>query len=387
MSNLSGRYAIVGMGETRVGKRPEATTHSLHLEAISACLEDAAISASQVDGLLTNQPLNDAHRTYAVRIAHMAGITPRYATDLALGGATPAAMVQNAAMAIEAGLASTVLCVHARKRQTPEATRGYPIRNGDEDWEQPWGFFGAVATHAFAAQRHMYEYGTRSEDLAHVAVACRKHACLNQNATMRKPMTVEDHQASRMVVEPLRLFDCCLESDGGGALLVTSAERARDYPHRPVYILGMGQNHPHFSLMDAPSLTTLGGKVSSETAYNMAGLTPKDMDFAEIYDCFTITLMITLEDYGFCQKGEVKDFVKDGRIEIGGEIPVNTHGGLLSQAHIEGMFHVTEAVKQLRGGKVEPARQVPNASVGIVSGHGGSLSCHATLILGREPAF
>lgn len=385
MRNLSGRYAIVGLGETKVGKRPEATTHSLHLEAINACLQDAKISASQVDGLVTNQPLNDAHRTYAVRVAHMAGINPRYATDLALGGATPCAMVQNAIMAIEAGLATTVLCVHARKRATPDPTRGCPIRNGDEDWEEPWGFFGAVATHAFAARRHMYEYGTKSEDLAHIAVACRKHACLNQSATMRKPMTVEDHQLSRMLVEPLRLFDCCLESDGGGALLVTSAERARDFPKPPVYVLGMGQNHPHFSLLDAPSLTTLGGKVSSETAYRMADLTPQDMDFAEIYDCFTITLLITLEDYGFCRKGEGKDFVKDGRIEIGGELPVNTHGGLLSQAHIEGMLHITEAAKQLRGGEVEPERQVAKARVGIVSGHGGSLSCHATLILGKEP--
>lgn len=385
MGNISGRYAIVGAGETKTGKRPEATTHSLHQEAIKACLDDAGILASDVDGLVTNQPLNDAHRTYAVRVAHMVGVKPTFAADLALGGATPSSMVQTAAMAIEAGLATTVVCVHARKRATPDPTRGHSIRNGDEDWEEPWGFFGAVATHAFTARRHMYEYGTRSEDLAHVAIACRKHACLNQAATMRKPMSVEDHQQSRMLIDPLRLFDCCLESDGGGAVLVTSAERARDFPKRPAYILGIGQHHPHFSLIDAPSLTTLGGKVSSEMAYRMAGLTPGDMDFAEIYDCFTITLLITLEDYGFCRKGEGKDFVKDGRIELGGQLPVNTHGGLLSQAHIEGMLHITEAVKQLRGGEVEPERQVPNARVGIVSGHGGNLACHATLILGNEP--
>ncbi len=382
MANLSGKCAIVGMGETTVGKRPEATTQSLHLEAIRACLEDAGIKASQVDGLLTNQPLNDAHRSYAVRIAHMAGIDPCFATDLALGGATPIAMVQHAVMAIEAGMATTVMCVHARKRATPDPTPGHPIRMGDEHWEQPWGQFSAVATHAFAAQRHMYEYGTRSEDLAEIAVSTRKHASLNKNATMRNPITVADHQQSRRIVDPLRLLDCSLESDGGGAILVTSLERARNFPKRPVAILGMGQHHPHFSLMDAPSLTTLGGKKSSEMAYRMAGLSPNDMDFAEIYDCFTITTLITLEDYGFCAKGEGKDFVKGGRIEVGGELPVNTHGGLLSQAHLEGMLHVTEAVKQLRGNEVEAERQVPNARAGIVSGHGGSLCMHSTLILG-----
>jgi acetyl-CoA acetyltransferase len=185
-----------------------------------------------------------------------------------------------------------------------------------------------------------------------------------------------------MIVAPLRLLDCSLESDGGGAVLVTSAERARDFPKKPVAILGMGQHHPHFSLLDAPTLTTLGGKKSSETAYKMSGLGPKDMNFAQIYDCFTITSLITLEDYGFCKKGEGKDFVKNGRITIGGRLPLNTHGGLLSQAHLEGQLHITEAVKQLRGNEVEPERQVANAQVGIVSGHGGSLAMHATLILG-----
>ena len=184
----------------------------------------------------------------------MARMAPNFATDLALGGATPIAMVQHAVMAIESGMANTVMCVHARKRGTPDPTPGHPIRHGDEHWEEPWGHFSAVANHAFAAQRHMYEFGTTSEDLAHVAVATRKHACLNNNATMRKPMTIADHQASRFICDPLRLFDCALESDGGGAVIVTSAERARDFPKPPVAILGMGQHHPHFSLMDAPTL-------------------------------------------------------------------------------------------------------------------------------------
>jgi acetyl-CoA acetyltransferase len=225
----------------------------------------------------------------------------------------------------------------------------------------------------------MHDFGTTSEDLAHVAVATRKHACLNQNATMRKPMTIADHQQSRPIVDPLRLFDCALESDGGGALLVTSAERARDFPHRPVAVLGMGQHHPHFSLMDAPSITTLGGKKSSEAAYRMAGLSPKEMDFAEIYDCFTITTMITLEDYGFCGKGEGKDFVKNGRIEIGGELPVNTAGGMLSQAFVFSANLVVEAVRQLRGQC--GARQVADARIGLVTGYTGAQ--YAAAVLGR----
>src|ERR1051325_4445404 len=239
MERISGKYAIVGVGETKVGKRPEASTHSLHLEAIKACLDDAGVKASDVDGLITNQPLNDAHRSYAVRLGGMTRIRPGYATDLALGGATPIAMIQNAVMAIAAGMATTVVCVHARKRATPDPTPGHAIRHGDENWEEPWGHFSAVANHAFAAQRHMHDFGTTSEDLAHVAVATRKHACLNNNATMRKPMTVADHQASRFICEPLRLFDCALESDGGGAVIVTSAERAHDFPKKPVAILGM----------------------------------------------------------------------------------------------------------------------------------------------------
>jgi acetyl-CoA acetyltransferase len=385
MGNLKGKYAIVGVGETPLGKLAGRSTTALHVEAIKNALADAGLKPSDVDGLLTNQPIHDPMRCYGVQVAYSAGINVNYTTDLALGGATPAAMAHHAAMAIEAGLCDTVVCVHARNQATKGGLpKRAEIRDGDEDFEEPYGMLGAVANHAFMASRHMYEFGTTSEQLGAIAVATRKHACLNANATMRKPITLDDHQNSRWIVEPLRLLDCSLVSDGGGAYIVTSAERARDLKNRPVYILGMGAHHPHSSLADAPTVTTLGGKKSSERAYGMAGLTPKDMDFAQIYDCFTITTLVTLEDYGFCPKGEGGSWVQGGRIELGGELPVNTHGGLLSQAHIEGMLHVTEAVKQLQGGKVEPERQVKDAKVGIVSGHGGSLVTHSTLILGNE---
>lgn len=397
MGNLRGRHAIVGVGETKVGKLPGVSTLALHVDAVKKAIDDAGLGAHEIDGLLTNQPLHDPFRTYSVVVAHAMGITPTYTMDIGLGGATPIAMAHHAAMAIEAGLATAVVCVHARNQNSLQhlpkqgigVTRGTHggVRDGAEDFEDPFGLMAGPGHHAMAASRHMYEYGTTSRQLGAIAVATRKHANLNPAATMHgKKMTIEDHQNSRFIVEPLRLMDCSLVSDGGAAFVVTSADRAKDLQQRPVYIMGMGNNHPHAQLVDAKSLTTLGGKVSSAMAYKMAGVGPSDMDFAQIYDCFTITTLITLEDYGFCPKGEGGRWVEGGRIEVqGGELPVNTHGGLLSHAHIEGMAHVTEAVRQLRGGDVEPERQVKDAEVGIVSGHGGNMSTHATLILANAP--
>jgi acetyl-CoA acetyltransferase len=384
-TRLAGRYAIVGIGETETGKLPGVTVLTLHLEAIRRALEDSGLPKAQVDGLVTNQPLNDPFRSYASYLAASAGLDVTFATDLGLGGATPVAMAQVAAMAIDAGLCQAVVCVHGRNRATAstQPVRG-EVRDGTEDFEEPFGLLGAPAAHAVVAQRHMQEFGTTSEQLGAIAVATRKHASLNPAAAMREPITIADHQASRWIVKPLHLLDCCLVSDGGGAFIVTTAERAADLAKRPVYIAGFGQHHPHNSLMDAATITTGGGRVASEQAYRMAGLTPADVDFAEIYDCFTITVLVTLEDYGFAPKGEGGRWVQGGRIEIGGELPVNTHGGLLSQSHVEGMLHVTEAVKQLRGGEVEPERQVPDARVGIVSGHGGIFATHATLLLANE---
>jgi acetyl-CoA acetyltransferase len=381
MSHLSGRYAIVGIGETAVGKLHGRSTMSLHLEAIAAALADAGLRNDDVDGLLTNQPINDPMRSYAVAVAQAAGVRRSFLTDLALGGATPAAMAQVAAMAIEAGMCEVVVCVHARNMATrKELPVRAEIRDGYEDYDEPYGFFGAVANHAFIGSRHMAQYGTTPEQLGAVAMAARKHALRTPGATMKKPLSMEDYLASRWIVEPLRLLDCSLVSDGGGAFVVTSAERARDLPHPPVYILGMAQHHPHASVAQAIELSELGGAEASKRAYAMAGIRPDDVDFAEIYDCFTITTLVTLEDYGFCAKGDGGAFVEDGRIELGGALPVNTHGGLLSHGHVEGMLHLTEAVKQLRGR--EPAdRQVAGAEVGLVTGHGGVGSMHSTLIL------
>jgi acetyl-CoA acetyltransferase len=384
-ARTSGAYAIAGIGETAVGKLPEQTTTGLALAAARAAILDAGLTVGEIDGIVCDQPNNLPYRSYALALARNLGIAPSYATDIALGGASPAGCVIHAIMAIAAGLCTTVVGIHTQKQATgrSEARHGQ-LSDGLEDYEEPFGLTSAVSQHATVAARHMHEFGTTSEQLAAVAVAFRKHAALNPAAMMRAPIGIEDVLASRWITKPLHLLDCCLVSDGAGAVVLTTSERARSLRKRPVYVAGFGLGFTAGPL-EMPTLTTLGGAKSSATAYAMSGLGPDDVDFAELYDCFTIIPLVTLEDYGFCAKGEGGAFVSGGRIELGGALPVNTHGGLLSQGHVEGMLHLTEAVKQLRGGEVEPERQVPDAKVGIVSGHGATLSAHATLLLTAEP--
>ena len=239
--------------------------------------------------------------------------------------------------------------------------------------------------YAMAARAHMHEFGTTSEQLAAVAVAARAHAARHPGAEMREPITIADVLASPVIADPLHVLDCSLWSDGGGAVVVTSAERARDFPQPPVYLLGIGEGHWHEHLFAARSLVTTAASESGPRAYEMAGLGPSDMDFAEIYDCFTSVAIVELEDLGFCKKGEGGPFVEAGRIAPGGALPVNTNGGLLSHSHTGhpgSMFALTEAVTQLRGTAGE--RQVEGAGVGLVHGQGGVLSSHCTVILGRE---
>ena len=383
--NLAGQYAIVGVGDTKVGRVPEYSKTGLALLAAARAINDSGLNRDDVDGVLTSQM--GGTFIYSLEIAAKLGIQPRYTTVMELGGATSVCMAQQAAMAIEAGFANAVLCVHAQKQATEgqRPRHGGALLRGFDEFDRPFGHPGATAVHALAARRHMHMYGSTSEDFARIAVAERLHASLNVNAQRREPITVEDHQASRWVIEPFRLLDCCQVSDGAGAFIVTSAKRARDLQKPPVYLLGFSQYHPHRFISDQNAdLTSTGAVVSGPRAFAMAGLSPKDVDAAELYDCFTYVVLTELEDYGFCGKGEGREFIKDGRIEIGGSLPVNTHGGLLSQGHVEGMMHVVEAVRQLRGNEVEPARQVEGAKVVLVSGHGGQMSTHGSLILGTE---
>ncbi len=385
MTNIRGRYAIAGVGESEIGRRSEKSSTALGLEAAAAAIRDAGLDKRRIDGLITHQPRNNPQPNCSAFLAERLGILPAYINDISLGGSAAVSMVLNAVSVIEAGLCSIVLCTSGGGGQSlsRDGRKHGILASGWEDFMIPFGAVGAPIDYALGARRHMHEYGTTSRQFGAIAVACRKHASLNPNAQMRTPITIEDHQNSRMIADPFRLLDCSLISVGEGAVIVTGADQARDLPNPPAYIVGMGYSCRFGTIAYADNLTTVAGRESSAQAFQMAGLTPEDVDVAELYDCFTYTVLVTLEDYGFCKKGEGGSFVEDGRIELGGELPVNTHGGLLSQAHVGGIMHVTEAVTQLR--HQAGARQVKDVEVAAVSGQCGQLGIHTTLLLASNP--
>ena len=378
---MRGKYAIVGVGESDAGRRLGRSAMALHIEAATRAMSDAGLTPADIDGLLTRPNRSEPQFNYSAALCGQLGITPSYFTDIALGGASSAAMILNAVAALDAGLATAVLCVNGDAQTTRRHNRRARLTNWLEDFERTYGLIGAPETYALGAARHMYEYGTTSADFGAIAVACRKHASLNPNATFRTPITLEEHQESRYIAEPFHLLDCCPVTDAAGALIVTSAERAAHLAQKPVYILGVGQGFTHSDLPWADPMTTGAMKQASDRAYAMAGLQPQDVDLAELYDCFTYVVLLTLEDYGFCEKGEGGAFVRDGRIELGGELPVNTGGGLLSQGHASGSLLITEAGIQLRG--QAGARQVAGAKTAIVSGQCGATGINVCLLLGN----
>ncbi|MBE3603222.1 thiolase family protein [bacterium] len=384
---MRNKVAIVGAADTEVGVVPDLSATQLYVKAARLALADAGIGKDQVDGLITCVSWAEPYVYHAEMIAEYMQIFPRYCITAPAGGGTTLAMLHHAASAIATGICSTILITMADS-QVSGLSRDKAIEAmstaGHPQFERPYGP-PIPAFYALIAQAHRHAYGTTDEQRAAVAVACRRHASMNPAAQMRKPITIADVLNSRMISDPLHLLDCSLVSDGGAAIVMTSAERTRDLPRRPVYLLGAGEGHSHEHLSQALSLTTSAAKESGERAYAMAGLGPKDVDVAELYDCFTPVVIIELEDLGFCPKGEGGRFVENGRIELGGELPVNTHGGLLSHCHPGhpgSMFAITEAVRQLRG-ECGP-RQVPNAQVALVHGQGGFMSSHGTAIFGNE---
>jgi len=383
MKDIGGKYAIVGVGESDVGRNLGRTGMALHLQAISRALDDAGLEKSALDGLLTRPSRADPQFNYSATLAGRLGIAPTYFTDVALGGASSASMILDAVAALEAGLCTTVVCVNGDAQTSRGAARRAGLTNWIEDFEKPFGMIGAPESYGLSARRHMHEYGTTSEQFGAIAVACRKHAALNPAAVFRTPISLAEHQASRIVADPFHLLDCCPVTDGAGAVIITSAERAKDMKKAPVYILGMGQGFTHSDLPYTSTMTTASMQSAASRAYAMAKLGPKDIDVAQLYDCFTYVVLLTLEDYGFCKKGEGGAFVENGRIELGGELPVNTGGGLLSQAHASGFLLVTEGAIQMRGDG--GARQVADAETAIVSGQCGVTGINVCLILGNHP--
>jgi acetyl-CoA acetyltransferase len=374
---MKDRACIVGIGNTKYVRKPGSgmTTLGIQLQAATRALEDAGLKGKQVDGIMPFPNLGSAEEF----ASNLGAATLRFATTIHMGGASPVASLGAAAAAIEAGLAETVLILGgwngfsmARARDVV-ASDASSIPGGAiaRDYYIPFGLTAPPQWYALIARRHMHEYGTTAAQLGAVAVAMRKHAQLNENAVMHgKPITLDDYLASPMITAPYRLLDCCIETDGAAAVVVTSAERARDLQKTPVYISGVAaaQPYPADEILNRKDIYEAGMTIAAPHAFGMAGVTPQDVHFAEIYDCFTFEVLQQLEETGFCKRGEGGAFVEGGRIELGGELPVNTHGGLLSEAHTLGINHIVEAARQLR--HEAGARQVANARLGLVTGWG-----------------
>ncbi|MFC1935195.1 thiolase family protein [Chloroflexota bacterium] len=376
LKSLKDQACIVGVGESEYsspGKRDLGRSGmSLCLEAITAAVDDAGLTCKDIDGII---PTGRGVDIPAEAVAANLGVNMRYSAIIQMGGASSGCGIQTAAQAVATGAANYIVLYYGgrgysgmRVGRTDQPRAAF--LGGNSGFEAPYGWIVFAQRYAMMYRRHMHEYGTTSRQMAAIAVAMRKHACLNEKAYFRTPMTIEDHQNSRVIADPFRLLDCCMETDGVAAVIVTTAERARDCRKRPVYISGAATGYPPFpdSLARRSVITEFGIKYAAPRAFAMAGVTNKDIQFAEVYDCFTYNMMCQLEDMGFCKKGEGGSFVEGGRIELGGELPTNTHGGLLSQAHIGGMNHQVEAVKQLR--EDAGAAQVKDAHVGLVTSYG-----------------
>ncbi len=387
--SLRGKLAIVGAFDTAVGVVPGKTPTELCVEAALGAMANAGIDRSQVDGLITCNAFAEPIMYHAEAVAEYLQIFPRYCFSVNTGGGTTFTVLHHAASAIATGMAEVIVISMAdslRSSMTREQAKRVQSSTGHPQFEQPYGIT-VPAYYALIAQAHMAEYGTTAEQFAEVAVSCRAHAAGNPTAQKREPITVDDVLASPLIADPLHLLDCSLVSDGGSAVVVTSAERARDFAQAPVYLLGVGEGHSHEHISQAQNLTTSAAVDSGRLAYEMAGLAPGDMDFAQLYDCFTPTVLVELEDLGFCDKGDGGAFLQTGATRPGGSLPVNTHGGMLSHCHPGNpgaMFALTESVWQLRGQAGE--RQLPKAEVGLVHGQGGIMSSHTSIILGREAA-
>lgn len=388
LRSIRGKAAIVGAGHSALGRVPGKSVMALAAQAATAALADAGIDKSQIDGVLSTVSFAASYTRYSVAFSEYFGITPTFSNTLNVSGATAATMFNIAAAAIAGGLAKNILIVAADSLLTglsPDLTLRAMTEGRDQQYEMPFGIPPAN-TFAMTAHRHMKDYGTTAEQFAKVAVIHREHALRTPGAQMTKPITVNDVLNSPWVSTPYHKLDCSLISDGGAAFVVTAADVAKsDFATKPIYILGGGECYTHDHIFLMPSLTSTGAVQSSANAYAMAGCSPKDIDVAGVYDCFTGTVIMMLEDLGFCPKGEGGRFVDDRQITYGGSIPCNTHGGLLSFVHPGypgGLFHFLEVVKQLRGSCGE--RQVPGAELGLVHSLGAGMATHATTILGTE---
>jgi acetyl-CoA acetyltransferase len=366
------KCAIIGIGETPFSKNSGMTEMQLMTHVAKMAADDAGISVKDIDGFIVPGIVAPGPGALETNL----GITPNYTSHVPLAGASSTASIMQAAAVVSAGIAKRVLCITCRndyssptrRRQSRNVTR--PSVRGNAAFEAPYGWVAEAPHYAMMARKHMLTYGTTSRQLGAVAVSTRANACLNEHAQMRTPITIEDHQNSRMIADPFRLLDCSVITDGGAGVIVASAEEARDRKQKPVYIMGGAQGIPTVpnEIPNRPDMMEFGARRAAEKAFAMAGIGPEDVDVAEIYDCFTYVVIKQLEDIGFCKPGEGGPFAESGAIKLDGSLPVNTHGGLLSQGHMSGMNHVVEATRQMRG--EAGSSQIANAKVALVSGYG-----------------
>jgi acetyl-CoA acetyltransferase len=380
---MSAQAAIVGAAETdRIGKLPDQSALGLHLEAARNALADAGLTAADIDGVAS------VSSPGPVTIAHALGITPTWLDTTSVGGTSFLFHVRHAAAAIAAGQCTTVLITHGQSGRS-RVGEGPWGRDGSSmlgQFEAPYGVVGPPSTFTVPALRYLKDTGTTPEQMAQVAVVQRQWAAQNPRAMFRDLITVEDVFASKMIAYPFHLLECCLVTDGGGALIVTSAERARDFPKPPVLLLGSGEacDAPMMSMME--DLTrSKGFRLSSATAFAQAGISHADVDHVMIYDAFAHVPLYGLEDMGFVGRGEAGAFIAEGNTAPGGRLPLNTNGGGLSYTHtgMYGMFLIQESVRQIRG---EAAAQVPGVDVSVALGNGGMFMAASTLVLGTEAA-
>jgi acetyl-CoA acetyltransferase len=381
--SLRNQVAIAGIGATEFSRDSKVSTLTLAARAILAAVEDAGLPPEKIDGLATFR-VGDS--VLPAVLAQALGIKDlNYYVDQFGGGSVSHSIVGQAALAVHAGIADYVVCYRALNARSEfrMGGTGRPLVDAIEtQYQAPFGYFTPPQQYAMAARAHMQKYGTTEAQLGAVAVAQRAHAVLNPRALMREPITMEDYFDSRWVVEPFRLFDCCLETDGAVAVLVTSAERARDLRQDPVLISAASWGSGHTLMSNEhPDPTRTAAVDMAPRLFEMAGLGPEEIDVAELYDCFTYSVLVQLEDYGFCAKGDGGAFVETGATKIGGSLPVNTHGGFLSEGYVHGFNHIYEAVSQLRGDA--GARQVEGAKVALSTAQAGYISGNTSALILR----